>query len=218
MPVEAPAPPPRPGAPPVELLVVRHGESEWNAAGRWQGQSDPPLSARGEEQASRAAGALAGLGIDQVVTSDLHRARRTGEIISGLLGIAAPATDPGLREIDVGEWSGLTRVEIELGWPNLLAAWSAGRLESTPGGETLTALRTRVNEAIRRVLDLAVPGPQRRTILVISHRRAISALEESAGVRPVRAGHLAGRMFTGGGFHGLAAGSPIDLIQHDRPQ
>lgn len=197
----------------MDLLVVRHGESEWNASGRWQGQANPALSVRGEEQAVQAAAALAGLSVDWVVSSDLVRARRTGEIIAGILGVEGPAQEPGLREIDVGEWSGLTRVEIEFRWPNLLAAWSAGRLESTPGGETLSALRVRVKEAIQRVLESAGAGAEPQTILVITHRRAISALEEFLGVRPVRAGHLAGRLFTADGSRVLAAGRPIDLLK-----
>lgn len=191
------------------LLIVRHGESEWNAMGRWQGQADPDLSPRGEEQAAQAAGALAGFTIDRIVSSDLSRARRTAGIMAERLGVTAIGVDEGLREVDVGEWSGLTRPEIEERWPSLLAAWSAGTLQRTPGGESLDDLRARVNRAIRNVVRA---GPGGRTILVVSHRRAISALEETAGVRPVRAGHLAGRTFIAGGSGGLEPGEPIDLL------
>jgi broad specificity phosphatase PhoE len=194
------------------LLVVRHGESEWNAAGRWQGQADPKLSERGKEQAVQAAGALTGLGIGRVISSDLRRARHTAEIIARELGLESPPVDRGLREIDVGEWSGLTRVEIELRWPNLLAAWSAGHLESTPGGETLSALRTRVTEAIRRVVSADGSGSGSQTILVVTHRRTISALEESVGARPVRPGHLAGRRFSFSG-DSVEPAEPIDLLK-----
>lgn len=200
-------------------MIVRHGESEWNALGRWQGQADPELSARGEDQAARAAKALAGIPIDRVVSSDLSRARRTAGIIAEHLGFAAVSVEPGLREVDVGEWSGLTRPEIEARWPRLLADWSAGRLESTPGGESLTALRGRVTAAIDRVLESSRStngaGPQ--TILVVSHRRAISALEEAAGVRPVRAGHLAGRRFSAGEDGVLQPGEPLDLLAEMAP-
>lgn len=198
----------------VSLLVVRHGESEWNALGRWQGQADPELSPRGEEQAARAAGALAGVPISGVVSSDLSRARRTAGIIAERLGVTSITVEQGLREIDVGEWSGLTRPEIEERWPRLLAAWSEGKLESTPGGETLTALRERVTGAIQRVLHAvsAENGARSGTILVVSHRRAISALEEASGVRPVRAGNLAGRRFTAGEDGTLEPGAPLDLL------
>lgn len=198
----------------VSLLIVRHGESEWNALGRWQGQADPELSVRGEEQAVRAARALAGIPISRVVSSDLSRARRTAGIIAERLGVTAISVEQGLREVDVGEWSGLTRPEIEARWPKLLAAWSEGRLESTPGGETLTALRDRVTGAIQRVLEAgrAENGAQPGAILVVSHRRAISALEEASGVRPVRAGNLAGRKFTAGQNGVLEPGEPLDLL------
>ena len=202
----------------VQLLVVRHGESEWNALGRWQGQANPKLSARGEEQARLAAESLRPFGVDRVVSSDLDRASRTARIISGILGIGGPILDPGFREIDVGQWSGLTRPEIELRWPQLLTAWSDGRLESTPGGETLEALRARVRAAVRQLLDDidAASGSKPPTVLVVSHRRAISALEESVGVRPVRAGHLAGRRFTAGPSAELVPGEPLDLLDQHR--
>lgn len=196
------------------LLIVRHGESEWNALGRWQGQADPELSERGEEQALQAAEALAGIPISRVVSSDLTRARRTAGIIAERLGVTAISFEKGLREVDVGEWSGLTRPEIEERWPKLLAAWSEGRLESTPGGETLSALRDRVTGTIQRVLEasLVENGAQSGAILVVSHRRAISALEEASGVRPVRAGNLAGRKFTAGEDGALRPGEPLDLL------
>lgn len=194
-------------SPATRLMVIRHGESEWNALGRWQGQADPELSARGEEQAAQAAAALAGVPIDRVVSSDLSRARRTAAIVAGRLGVTAIGVDAGLREVDVGEWGGLTRPEIEARWPRLLAAWSEGRLEATPGGETLTALRARVTSAVSRIVEAGGA-----TILVVSHRRAISALEESCGVRPVRAGHLAGRRFTWCPPGSLDPGEPLDLL------
>ncbi len=205
---------PGPAPPAADLLVVRHGESEWNALGRWQGQADPELSTLGEQQAALAATSLAGAHVDRVVSSDLRRARRTAVIITELLGIGPPTLDPGLREVDVGEWSGLTRREIETRWPSLVVAWSEGRLEATPGGETLSALRSRVTQAIRRLLEdgALANGSDPSTILVVSHRRAITALEESVGVRPIRAGHLAGRRFATGPSGDLLAGEPLYLL------
>ncbi|MBA2326593.1 MAG: histidine phosphatase family protein, partial [Actinobacteria bacterium] len=71
----------------TRLFLVRHGESTWNADGRWQGQADPPLSALGEEQACDAAARLAAGGFSRVVASDLQRARRTAEILAEALGL-----------------------------------------------------------------------------------------------------------------------------------
>jgi broad specificity phosphatase PhoE len=150
------------------------------------------------------------------VSSDLRRAHRTAGILAEALGITAVGVDVGLREVDVGEWSGLTRPEIEARWPSLLAAWSEGRLEATPGGESLTALRARVLRAVRNIISRD-NGSGNQTILVVSHRRAISALEEASGVRPVRAGHLAGRRFTASASGEITPGDPLDLLAEVTP-
>jgi glucosyl-3-phosphoglycerate phosphatase len=175
------------------------------------------LSALGEEQAERAAQALAGLQVSRVVSSDLRRARRTAAIIARRLELPEPAVEPGLREISVGEWTGLTRPQIEARWPNLLGVWAEGKLEATPGGESLTALRSRVTDAVHRVLEAVRPADETITVLVVSHRRAISGLEEASGIRPVRAGHLAGRRFVSAGPGELVPGEPIDLLGVERP-
>jgi probable phosphoglycerate mutase len=94
----------------TRLLMVRHGQSTWNADGRWQGHADAPLSVLGEAQAAAAAEAIGD--IDVVVASDLARARRTAEIIADALGVGPALVDARLRERDAGAWTGLTRHEI----------------------------------------------------------------------------------------------------------
>ena len=100
----------------TELLLVRHGETDWNAAGRLQGHTDRPLSDWGRDQARRLAEELAGEDFDAIYSSDLARARETAEIVGAGLGL--PVTlDPDLREKDWGTWEGLTsteRVGVEL--------------------------------------------------------------------------------------------------------
>src|SRR5215510_15555658 len=97
----------------IRLLLVRHGESTWNAQSRWQGQADPPLSPFGERQAEDATARLAEIAtITSVWVSDLRRARRTGELIARHLDLDGVREEPRLRERDVGAWSGLTRDEI----------------------------------------------------------------------------------------------------------
>jgi broad specificity phosphatase PhoE len=110
-----------------DLWFVRHGESVWNAEGRWQGQADPPLTERGRHQAQRAAERLARLGIACIVASDLGRARETAQILGARLGLA-PSFDPALRELDVGRWSGHPVAEVARRWPEELAAFRAGDL------------------------------------------------------------------------------------------
>src|SRR4051794_19903306 len=102
----------------TRLLLVRHGESIWNADGRWQGQADPPLSERGQAQAVEAASAIGT--VDAIVTSDLERAADTGAIIARMLGVDPVVTEPRLRERDAGSLSGLTRPEIHEAFPGLL--------------------------------------------------------------------------------------------------
>ena len=105
--------------PPVtSLLLVRHGQSEWNAEGRWQGQADPPLTDLGELQAVEATNRLDG--IDAVWASDLVRAARTAELVARELGVAV-MVDTRWRERHAGEWQGHTRAEIEAHWPGYLA-------------------------------------------------------------------------------------------------
>jgi len=101
--------------PVTRMLLARHGQSEWNALGRWQGQADPPLSELGRQQARAAADRLGT--VDAIVSSDLERALATAAIIAEVLGVGPVLVEPRLRERSAGEWSGLTRDEIEADWP-----------------------------------------------------------------------------------------------------
>ncbi|MGH9188674.1 MAG: histidine phosphatase family protein, partial [Acidimicrobiales bacterium] len=185
---------------PTRLLLVRHGQSTWNGEGRWQGWADPPLSPLGERQAVEAARRLAGLlssfglrhGFDGVVASDLVRARRTAEVLSDGLGLGPVAVDPGLRERDVGDWSGLTRAEIAARWPDELAFWLAGRLPVIPGGEPEDLFSDRALTAVRR---LATEG---RDLLVVTHGGLLRALDRSLGARVAPVPNLAGRWYEQG--------------------
>ncbi|MEX2586601.1 MAG: histidine phosphatase family protein [Actinomycetota bacterium] len=185
----------------ARMLIVRHGQSIWNLHGRWQGQADPPLSPEGEHQALDAANCLFGTGIHRIFASDLQRARRTAEILAEHLGVATVTTDAGLRELDVGKWTGLTRDEIEHRWPGMLAARAQNRLLTPPGGETPRNLATRVSRAVNEIAATILRETNaNRTgeplvAVLISHRGPISTLERSMGLQPTRAGHLAGHWF-----------------------
>ncbi|MGH9026641.1 MAG: histidine phosphatase family protein, partial [Acidimicrobiia bacterium] len=141
----------------TRLLLVRHGQSTWNADGRWQGQADPPLSPLGETQASVAAGSLPAL--DAIFTSDLIRAVRTAEILGAGAGLT-PQLEPRLRERHAGEWTGLTRAEIEERWPGYL-----GDHRRPPGYEDDALLLARALEALDAVADALPAG----TVGAISH-------------------------------------------------
>ena len=108
------------GGRPTRILLVRHGQSTWNADGRWQGQADPPLSPLGEAQAPRASSSPELDGVDALVDAPTSSGRaRTAELLAA--GRGTVALEPRLRERHAGEWEGLTRAEIEAGWPGFLA-------------------------------------------------------------------------------------------------
>jgi probable phosphoglycerate mutase len=100
----------------TRVVAVRHGETEWNAEMRMQGQLDTGLSARGRWQAGRVAEALAGEGIEAIFASDLVRAHHTAKAIAAVVGLPI-ATDAALRERSFGIFQGHTYAEIDARWP-----------------------------------------------------------------------------------------------------
>ncbi len=145
------------------ILLARHGETEWNALGRLQGHTDIPLNEVGRAQARALAASVAAAGIAAVVTSDLARARETGEIVAAALGLGAPAIDPDLRERRFGEFEGLTRDECAERHPEAWRAWQA-RIGGPPGAEPRERAIERVAAALSR-LAAAGGGP----LLVVTH-------------------------------------------------
>lgn len=161
------------------LLVVRHAQSVWNAAGRWQGWSDAPLSELGVDQARRAGRALAAAGVqpDMMACSDLARARRTAELVALELGYDQPLiVDADLREQDLGHWNGLTRDEIVSRWPTELEARREGSLGTVPGGEPGANFYQRALAAVHRLAAMA--GTQG---IVVAHGGVVIALEKALG-------------------------------------
>jgi broad specificity phosphatase PhoE len=194
-------------SPPRRLLLLRHGQSVWNASGRWQGRADVALSALGEEQARDAARRLSSGDFVRIVSSDLQRARRTAEILAEALGLPVEL-DPTLREIDVGDWQGLTRAEINERDPGALAEWSEGRSESTPGGETRDHLTERARSALLRVAAEAAPGDR---VLLVSHGALIRNLDRALGLQPHGIDNLAGRWYEVDSDGRLAVGEVVSL-------
>lgn len=153
------------------LLIIRHGQSEWNALGLWQGQADSPLSPLGEQQAIDAAPAVKQLGVSRVVTSNLMRARQTGLAIASGAGLAAPVQEPLLAERDAGEWSGLNKDQIEEQYPGWIASG-----QRPPGYEPDAALLPRVVQGLSNVA--ALDGDP---IAVVAHGGVVYVLEEHLG-------------------------------------
>jgi probable phosphoglycerate mutase len=155
-----------------EIVLIRHAESVWNAEGRWQGQEDPPLSARGLAQADSLVESLRNAGVLRIVTSDLLRARSTAEPLARALGLD-PISDPRLRELDVGRWGGRTRQEIAARDADLLARFDSGDPDARAGGaESLALLRARARAALRE-LCASVPGGRLALVTHLGWLRAV---------------------------------------------
>ena len=172
----------------TRLLLLRHAESEWNAQGRWQGQSDTPLTERGRRHAAEAGPLLANF--EMLVSSDLRRARQSAEIIAAGAGIATITVEPRLRERYAGPWQGLTLDDIERDWPGYLAA---GR---RPGDyETDERMAPRVDAALAD-LDRLAAGRGVPEVLVITHGGVIHNLTVRAGLTAAPMPNLSGRWVT----------------------
>ena len=167
----------------TRILLVRHGQSAWNASGRWQGWADPPLTELGRQQAEAAAAAVGVVGA--IVASDLERAITTALVISEATGVGPVVVEPGLKERDVGEWTGRTRAEIAERWPDafaqLVAQNGAAPPVTPPGGEPPEVVLERVTEALLRITDLVGPAGD---ALAVTHGGVMRGLERSLGRPP----------------------------------
>jgi broad specificity phosphatase PhoE len=186
----------------ARVLLVRHGQSTWNAEGRWQGHADPPLSHLGERQAIEAVAAVAALEPTRVVSSDLARALRTAELVVPA-GIALER-DAVWRERDAGAFEGLTRPEIEERFPGWLAA-----RRNPPRFEGDDALLTRVLPALGSLVH-DVGG----VVLVITHGGVIRTLERHLHAPSDPVPNLGGRWFHADG-EGIALGDRDVLVDPD---
>jgi probable phosphoglycerate mutase len=160
--------------------LIRHAESTWNAAGRWQGQSNPPLSARGRAQAVELARLLAGEGVEVLIASDLARTAETATIVGRRLGLL-PRLEPGLREIDAGSWAGLARSEIARRDGAALARFDGGDPDVRAGG---AECRRDVAERARRALQAIDAEHDGRCLAVVTHAGVVRSL-----LPGVRLGH-----------------------------
>lgn len=151
----------------MKIILARHGETPWNAEGRYQGQVDIPLSAVGEAQAGALGARLDGVAITRAVASPLSRARRTAELALGPARAPMLQIDPGLSEIAHGTWEGLLASEIHVQYPDLLQSWRDTPHEVLmPEGESLQHVFDRAWAALGRAMEgLAADD----TLLVVAH-------------------------------------------------
>jgi probable phosphoglycerate mutase len=144
------------------VILARHGETDWNRDGIWQGHGDPRLNELGRRQAATLAEQLTDVAIDAIYSSDLRRALETAEIIAATRRLHVH-TDPDLREMDVGAWSGLTTAEIEERFPGM----------SSHDGESREAFETRALAALHRIAG----AHEGQHVLAVTHGGVVRALE-----------------------------------------
>jgi len=149
----------------TRIILIRHGETDWNATGRLQGHSDTPLNALGRRQARLAARRLSSEPVQAVYSSDLARSFETATIIGQELGLRV-ITSPQLRERRYGVWEGLTAAEIQARYPEQFAEWRARSTDfAPPGGETITQLLTRAFTELQTIARRHVG----EVVVVITH-------------------------------------------------
>jgi broad specificity phosphatase PhoE len=137
------------------VLLARHGETDDNAARRFQGHRDPPLNERGREQARALGEAVRGEGIRALWSSPLRRAHETAQIAGRALGLE-PRTDARLMEVDVGAWAGRLYEDLATDDPDLFGLWRSGSPDFRfPDGESLAEQGERVAEVLREIAGRA---------------------------------------------------------------
>jgi broad specificity phosphatase PhoE len=157
------------------LYLARHGESDWNAANRFQGHSDRPLTGLGRRQAEALAENLESqAALTAIYSSPLARAFETASIVGARLGLQPTPVDD-LREVDVGGWSGLSRGEVEATYPDAFRRWLDGG-EGWEDGETYADMAARVLDAVRRIAGKHAD----EEVLVVSHGGPIRAIHAVA--------------------------------------
>jgi broad specificity phosphatase PhoE len=162
---------PAPDAPLARLLLIRHGETEWNVARRFQGHRDSPLTARGLWQAARVAERLRALPVAALSSSDLPRTLATAEPIAAALGLPVRLA-PAFREANFGDYEGATYQELVAAHGAAVERWASDPIQlAPPGGETMAALQARVATLIRATIA-AHPG---ETVALVGHGGSVRA-------------------------------------------
>ena len=156
----------------TRLILIRHGETDWNVEGRWQGHIDVPLNENGRRHARRLAVELTKAGIQAIYSSDLTRALETARPLAESLGLLI-RTDRRLREINLGEWQGLLLTDIQMRHAELFRSHMADPLSvASPGGETALQVEQRAKHALDEILQM---HPD-ETVAIVAHGFVIAVL------------------------------------------
>jgi alpha-ribazole phosphatase len=157
----------------TELILIRHGETDWNIEGRYQGQSDVPLNQNGIQQAKDMARRLHHYDFSAIISSGLSRAQQTAEILSEINN-APLRIDPRLREINQGEWEGLLFADIRSRYAKAFEDRLRNPLEvAPPGGETVGQVRKRVLDSIQEIVEQFPNG----IVAIVSHGLSLAIIK-----------------------------------------
>jgi glucosyl-3-phosphoglycerate phosphatase len=156
------------------LVLLRHGQTDYNLAGRMQGHLDSQLTDTGRAQAVTVAPEIARMAPDLLISSDLRRAIDTADIVGAATGLPVKL-DPRLRETHLGEWQGRTVEEIEQAWPGAIATWRSDPGWAPPGGESRIDVVYRSRPVVEE-LDEEVPPGSAATAVLVAHGGMIAGL------------------------------------------
>ena len=166
----------------VKVVFVRHGQTEWNVSGRYQGQSDVALSAAGIEQAEKLAANFPVEHIDAIYASDLIRARVTAETVAKRFGLGVNL-EPAFRELSFGDWEGLTYEQIVASWPDAMENFLAHPdILDIPHGESFPEVQQR---AMSRLQEL-IQKHEGQTIMVAAHGAVLRTMLTAALHMPLQ--------------------------------
>ena len=165
------------------LVLLRHGQTNYNLVGRMQGHLDSELTKTGLAQAAAVAPAIARIEPDLLLSSDLRRAMDTADLLGVATGLPVKV-DPRLRETHLGDWQGRTVQEIEQSWPGAIAAWRSDPGWAPPGGESRIDVVRRCLPVVEELDDEAPAGAQSTAVLV-AHGGMIAGLVSGLLALPI---------------------------------
>jgi glucosyl-3-phosphoglycerate phosphatase len=157
------------------LVLLRHGQTDYNVNGRMQGHLDSLLTETGVEQASAVAPEIARLAPDRLISSDLRRAVDTADLVAAACGRPVKL-DARLRETHLGDWQGRTVAEIEDGWPGAIATWRSDPAWAPPGGESRIEVVRRSLPVVEELDDEYGSSEPETTVVLVAHGGLIAGL------------------------------------------